>query len=219
MYANHPYANFTVGSSMAVTRDAYVQQGGMNRRKAGEDFWFMLKLMMAGKVSAITKSTVFPSDRESTRVPFGTGRAMLEMSEKQDFTFYTSRFESFMRLKTLMSLVDDFYHDTAVIEDALTLQFLESVNWKETVKEIRLYTTDKESFEKRFYRWFNTFMIMKFFHFLRDEGEEDVPVLEASKKLFPLLWKGEESEITSLEILNKFRHKKRVQPCDYTLII
>jgi cellulose synthase/poly-beta-1,6-N-acetylglucosamine synthase-like glycosyltransferase len=209
VYAEHPYANFTVGSSMAVTLDAYVLQGGMNRRKAGEDFWFMLKLMMAGEVSAITTATVYPSARESFRVPFGTGRAMMEMNDKQDFTFYTSKFESFTRLKTVLNLVDDFYTDTATIEDSFTLKFLESVNYKETIDEIMLYTTDKESFKKRFYRWFNTFMVMKFFHFLRDEGESDVPVLEAAQELAPFLWNGEEVEETAFGMLKKIRAKKR----------
>jgi len=208
-YAKHPYAEFTVGSSMAVTRDAYVLQGGMNRRKAGEDFWFMLKLMMAGEVSALTSATVYPSARESFRVPFGTGRAMMEMKEKGDYTFYTSRFESFVRLKNLLELVDEMYTNTVIVKDVLTLKFLDTVNWVETIDEIRLYTTDKESFEKRFYRWFNTFMVMKFFHFLRDEGEEDVPVLEASQKLYPLLWKDDEAILTSSEMLKKFRQKKK----------
>ena len=216
-YANHPYANFTVGSSMAVTRDAYVLQGGMNRRKAGEDFWFMLKLMMAGDVSANTEATVYPSARESFRVPFGTGRAMMEMNDKQDFTFYTSKFDSFERLKVLLSKVNDFYADTVVIEDLLTQRFLDSINWKEAIDEIRLYTTDKPSFEKRFYRWFNTFMVMKFFHFLRDEGEADVPVLNVAKKLAPILWKGEDIEQFPNTMLEKLRHKKRVQSNDYTL--
>ncbi len=216
IFAGHPYAEFTVGSSMAVTRNAYVLQGGMNRRKAGEDFWFMLKLMMAGEVGTITNSTVFPSDRDSNRVPFGTGRAMLEMKEKNDYTFYTSKFESFIRLKNFLNEVGNLYNTEVDIADNLTLQFLESVNWKTEIAEIKLYTTNYESFQKRFYRWFNVFMVMKFFHFLRDQGEKDVPVFDAAKKLHAYLWDGHILPESELELLQKFRHKKRVQSIDYT---
>ncbi|MEM6806764.1 MAG: glycosyltransferase family A protein, partial [Bacteroidota bacterium] len=40
-YAEHPYAYHTIGSSMAVRSTAYERQNGMNRRKAGEDFYFL----------------------------------------------------------------------------------------------------------------------------------------------------------------------------------
>lgn len=216
VYANHPQAEFTVGSSMAVTRNAYVAQGGMNRRKAGEDFWFMLKLMMAGEITAITEATVYPSSRESFRVPFGTGRAMSEMTEKKDNTFCTAAFSSFERLKVFLTSVDDLYLGPVDIGDALTLQFLEKEDWISVLDEIRAYTTDVASFKKRFYRWFNVFMVMKFFHYLRDEAEADVAVLDASNDLaiplgvaFPFA--------STTDALLFFRAKKRVQSTDYTL--
>ena len=216
VYAKHPQAEFTVGSSMAVTRNAYIAQGGMNRRKAGEDFWFMLKLMMAGNITAITHSTVYPSARESFRVPFGTGRAMSEMTEKQDNTFYTSPLKSFERLKDVLILVDEMYENDVVINDSFTLQFLESVEWKEVLAEIRTYTTDLDSFRKRFYRWFNIFMVMKFFHYLRDLGEVDLPVVNESQKVLRLLNIASQSDL-SKDVLMTFRAKKRVQLLDYTL--
>lgn len=220
VFANHPQAEFTVGSSMAVTRNAYVAQGGMNRRKAGEDFWFMLKLMMAGDISAITDSTVYPSARESFRVPFGTGRAMSEMSEKNNNTYYTAPFSSFLRLKNFLAKVDNLYANEVVIEDELTLQFLELVKWKESIEEIKSYTTNQENFTKRFYRWFNLFMVMKFFHWLRDQGVSDAPVLNESVKILSLLEveKKAYSGLTSQQALKMFRTKKRVQPNDYTLL-
>jgi len=216
-YAKHPQAKFTVGSSMAVTREAYVLQGGMNRRKAGEDFWFMLKLMMAGEVSALTSSTIYPSSRQSFRVPFGTGRAMLEMYESKIPVYKTAQFESFERLKRFLEYVDTMYTKEPEIDDRLTLQFLETVNWKEIIAEIRLYTTDLESFRKRFFRWFNVFMVMKFFHYLRDEGEEDVPVAEACELLFREM--DLDIHPDSISLLQTLRHKKMVKPEDFTISI
>jgi cellulose synthase/poly-beta-1,6-N-acetylglucosamine synthase-like glycosyltransferase len=217
VYAKHPQAEFTVGSSMAVTRNAYVAQGGMNRRKAGEDFWFMLKLMMAGSITAITDATVFPSARESFRVPFGTGRAMTEMSEKGDSTFYTASLDSFIRLKEFLLLTNDLYEGEVEIKDELTLQFLESTDWLNALAEIRLYTTDLPSFVKRFYRWFNIFMVMKYFHFLRDNGVADVPVKQAGNDLYIKGFGVESSNLSTTDLLKKLRAKKRVKPSDFTL--
>ena len=47
-YAAFPYAHHTIGSSMAVRADAYAKQGGMNKRQAGEDFYFLHKIIPLG---------------------------------------------------------------------------------------------------------------------------------------------------------------------------
>jgi cellulose synthase/poly-beta-1,6-N-acetylglucosamine synthase-like glycosyltransferase len=216
-YANHPQAEFTVGSSMAVTRDAYVLQGGMNRRKAGEDFWFMLKLMMAGQITSLITTAVYPSSRQSFRVPFGTGRAMMEMYDSNNPVYLTASFKSFERLKSLLLLVDQLYLSDQEIADTLTLQFLETVKWTEIIAEIRLYTTDIESFRKRFYRWFNVFMVMKFFHYLRDQGEDDIPVLDACTNLFVKMNLEKKQDAES--VLHILRDKKKVKPEDFTFSI
>jgi glycosyltransferase involved in cell wall biosynthesis len=50
-WSGFPHAFHTIGSSMAVRADAYRAQGGMNRRKAGEDFYFLQKNYPVGWVS------------------------------------------------------------------------------------------------------------------------------------------------------------------------
>ncbi|HUW05627.1 MAG TPA: hypothetical protein VMW01_05160, partial [Williamwhitmania sp.] len=84
-----PYAYHTVGSSMLCRASAYVRFGGMNRRKAGEDFYFLQKIIPHGGFYEITSTRVIPSPRVSERVPFGTGRAMLKMSEANSTQFET----------------------------------------------------------------------------------------------------------------------------------
>jgi hypothetical protein len=75
-WAGIPHAWQTIGSSMAVRCDAYQQQGGMNRRQAGEDFYFLHKFIQLDHFGEITSTKVIPSPRPSHRVPFGTGRAV-----------------------------------------------------------------------------------------------------------------------------------------------
>ena len=64
------YAHQTVGSSMAVRAQAYVAQGGMNTRKAGEDFYFIHKFTHYADFGNIINTKVIPSARISDRVPF-----------------------------------------------------------------------------------------------------------------------------------------------------
>ncbi|TNE50195.1 MAG: hypothetical protein EP344_17500, partial [Bacteroidetes bacterium] len=75
-WAGLPTSTQTVGSAMAVRADAYQAQGGMNRRKAGEDFYFLHKFSPLEGFAGITATTVIPSPRISHRVPFGTGKAI-----------------------------------------------------------------------------------------------------------------------------------------------
>ena len=49
-FAGYPWAMYTVGSAFAVTAEAYVKRGGMNRRQAGEDFYFLQNLAHIGTV-------------------------------------------------------------------------------------------------------------------------------------------------------------------------
>jgi len=94
-YTGFPNSIYAIGSAFAVRADAYVKQGGMNRRQAGEDFYFLNKLTNLGTVGEINDAWVFPSARVSDRVPFGTGAAMTKwMNEDGDLTL-TYNFAAF----------------------------------------------------------------------------------------------------------------------------
>jgi glycosyltransferase involved in cell wall biosynthesis len=51
--AGFPHAFHTIGSSMAVRASAYMKQGGMNKRQAGEDFYFLHKIIPLGHFGEI----------------------------------------------------------------------------------------------------------------------------------------------------------------------
>jgi len=54
---------------MICTVDSYIAVRGMNRREAGEDFYFLNKLAKLGDIGQIHATTVYPSARPSRRVP------------------------------------------------------------------------------------------------------------------------------------------------------
>lgn len=79
--AGSPYAFHTIGSTMACRADSYVRCGGMNRRQAGEDFYFLQQLAKTDGVEQLSGTVVFPSARISERTPFGTGRSVAALCD------------------------------------------------------------------------------------------------------------------------------------------
>ena len=77
--AGSPYSFIALGSAIVCRGDACIRAGGMKRRTAGEDFYFLQELVKCGGVGEIADVLVHPSPRLSLRVPFGTGPAMRRM--------------------------------------------------------------------------------------------------------------------------------------------
>ena len=73
--AGSPYAFNTVGSAMACRASAYVRCGGMNSRKAGEDFYFLQKLAKTDGVDRLSGTIVYPEPRVSSGSPSAPGAA------------------------------------------------------------------------------------------------------------------------------------------------
>ena len=186
-FSNFPFAFQTIGSSMATRASAYQRQGGMNKRKAGEDFYFLHKFIESGNFSEIKNTTVIPSPRPSDRVPFGTGRAVnIHLSSGKELTTYA--LNSFEDLKILFESFPKFYeqpyqqlHD---YQPPSVQSFLTSINAQNNWEELHQNTSDFTSFQKRFFRWFNAFMLMKYIHHARDNFYPDTSLLEASIALF-----------------------------------
>lgn len=167
-YCNFPYAFHTIGSSMAVKASVYCKAGGMNKRKAGEDFYFLNKVFHYGKVIELNSAIVYPSARVSTRVPFGTGRAQQNFAEKKEDGFSTYSFNSFEDIKVLFEY--DLYEkkiDQLLLPPSV-VQFLKENDFENKLTEIKNNTTSKQQFQKRFFDRFDAFMLLKFVHFARD---------------------------------------------------
>jgi hypothetical protein len=176
-YAGFPHAYHTIGSSMAVRARAYMEQGGMNRRQAGEDFYFLHKLIPLGGFTELNSTTVFPSPRASDRVPFGTGRAISEWRGAMK----TYPLQAFEDLRVFLAMAPSLKSADAQNVPESVSTFLSEQNFAEALEEIRRHTSSEETFVKRLYRWFDGFRAMKFVHHARDRfyGEEEVAVAAA----------------------------------------
>ena len=181
-FTGHPAAFHTVGSSMAVRSMAYQKQGGMNKRKAGEDFYFIHKIIALGDFTELHTTKVIPSPRTSDRVPFGTGKAMQDYVDAGDGIYATYPPDAFIALKSFFGNVRNmFANEQAVLPliDTCLADFLKQVNWREALLEIRKNAATESAFVKRFFRWFDAFKVLKFVHYYRDQAQHNIPVLEA----------------------------------------
>ena len=213
-YTGHPFAFHTVGSSMVVRSWAYQKQGGMNKRKAGEDFYFLQKIMLLDHFSEIKNTVVCPSPRISDRVPFGTGKAQGDWVDKQKEKHFTYSPEVAKVLKKLFEMVAE--KGNQMVEIAISeipeqiINFIGLEAWELKMKELARNTSNDKAFVKRFYAWFNLFMILRFIHYYRDKYEANIPVMEAAKRLLEIL--GQKSgSYEAIALLEKFREIEKVK--------
>jgi hypothetical protein len=189
-YSGFPYVFHTVGSAFAVKALQYVKAGGMNRRQAGEDFYFIQKLVPAGGYFNLNSTTVYPSPRASSRVPFGTGASIRKLSEENCQTLFTYNMLAFKELRYLFGMAENFYQLTPeefsecykAFPKGLKY-FIEETEWIGKMMEIKKNTSGPDSFRKRFFGWFNMFRIVKYLNLVHIEIFEKKPVDVSASEL------------------------------------
>ena len=174
-WSGYPHAIHTVGSSFALKGSAYVKQGGMNRRKAGEDFYFLHKLVLLGDYGTINTATVFPACRISDRVPFGTGAALKKWMEGSSELYSTYSLEAFGHLKPIFENIAQFWPMDAIeLENSFStlnssLQtFCKNSSSVDQLLELMDNCSNSKIFQKRFFHLFNAFWILKYLNFAHE---------------------------------------------------
>ena len=204
-YAKYPFAYHTIGSSMAVRANTYLSQGGMNKRKAGEDFYFLQKLIPLGHFTEINTTSVYPSPRISERVPFGTGKAIGDWLKTKNKQYPTFNPDIFRDLKLLCENIKYIYEQSP--EHFLKLMpksvvaYLNKNDFRENMTEIKSNVSTIETFSNRFYRWFNGLKVLQFVHFCRDIYYPNITLLEACNNIAGNI----KNEMTEKKMLLYFR--------------
>ncbi|HKR05586.1 MAG TPA: glycosyltransferase [Bacteroidia bacterium] len=209
-YCDFPYAFHTIGSSMAVRNKIYQKQGGMNRRKAGEDFYFLHKIFPLGNFTELNSTKVIPSARESGRVPFGTGSAIQKYLATDSEIFLTYNIQIFIDLKEFFKNVPAFFtsspHHTIPTSIPLSIQkFLAENGFEKKLDELKQHSASEKMFVKRFFNWFDGFMVLKFVHFARDNFYPQQEISDAAKSLLKLNEKKFSENILKKNLLLKYR--------------
>ena len=196
-YVGLPYAFHTVGSAFALTAKAYARQGGMNRRKAGEDFYFINKLIKGEEFGEIAGTKVIPSPRISDRVPFGTGRAILEAFDKKKDLSLTYDFKVFEALKLWVDGIEKQDFEYTRFPDFIRAYISENA-WLEEHARLLSNSNSNDTYLKSFYAKFDAFWILKFIHFFRDNHYANSNLLNNANLLLCKLGFPEKKDLKDL---------------------
>ena len=215
-WCGYPNAIHTVGSSFAMKATAYAKQGGMNRRKAGEDFYFLHKLISLGDYGQISDTTVFPECRVSDRVPFGTGAALNKWEAGDKELFCTYALEAFIHLKPLFKEAPLFWVMTPE-QIRVTIEKLHphlshycTINGTiNELVELQKNCSNSETFGKRIFHLLNAFWIIKYLNSSHEKIYKRSDIITESKKLLYLVNIQVDTNKTAVEILNIYRSLDR----------
>ncbi len=215
-FSGLPFAFHTLGSAMAVRCSVYQSQGGMNRRKAGEDFHFLQKVMAQGRYSDLTATRILPSPRTSDRVPFGTGKAMMDWVNSTSPSRETYNPAIFDLLKLWIATIPGLYdaHGPEITSALNSLpkplrEFLVQIDFSQRIEEINRQSTSEKTFVNRFYRTFNALKVLKLVHHLRDRLYPNVEVTEAANSLLKKSGRRLPKNTSARELLLIFREIDR----------
>ncbi|MDE7374489.1 MAG: hypothetical protein K2M86_04075 [Odoribacter sp.] len=162
----------------------------MNKRQAGEDFYFLQKLISTGRFATLQTTRVYPSARFSTRTPFGTGQAVRQIVEDGG-AFPVYDFAAFRELKRFFSgLPVSYKANRAKCEDyfqqlpAGIRSFLAETDGLGLLEEVNANCASLAQFRKRFFDRFNAFRVLKYLNFVHEGEYRKVDICFAAEALF-----------------------------------
>ncbi len=217
-YSGSEYAFHTVGSTIVCNVDAYIKAGGMNKRKAAEDFYFLEKVAKNYKIGEINSTMVYPSNRSSWRVPFGTGQRVqrfLNGSHKEYQLFDPSVFEllkEWLKLYNSNIRTDPKYtlNCSKEIHNEL-YDFLIKQNYMEQWKKIFENVKSVKQLIHQKKVWCDAFRTLKLIHHLRDTAFPNMNMFDALDMFFVKLEidntiNRNDKDIPGLEVQKQYLH-------------
>ena len=166
--SNSPYHYVPLGSTMLCTKDAYISIGGMNKRKAAEDFYFLQELQKSIGVFYINEVLAYPSSRYLNRSYLGTSTRLKKSLDGEldiNTLYYSSKsFEIlYLWIETALNSEAASYQEIVKKCNEIDLNLSEiliSLNFEKAWEGI-IDTPSYQHFEKQFHRWFDAFKTFK----------------------------------------------------------
>ena len=193
LFAGSPYSFHTIGSILVCDHEAYIKVGGMNIRKAAEDFYFLQKLAKLHKIHKITSTKVLPSARESWRVPFGTGKSMTNnILNQKDILLYDP--DEYIILKEWHELLNSnlSLNIEMITKEAKRIHpelynFLSNYRFSKDWDKILSNSKSEKQLNYQRKNWFDAFKTLKLMHHLRDALFPMVDIKSGVEKLFKII--------------------------------
>ncbi len=207
-FAESYYDYHTIGSTIVCDVESYIKAGGMNKRKAGEDYYFLEKLAKLNRIFTISKTLVYPSSRKSWRVPFGTGQRITRHLSKKQNEYVAYNPKSFQILKEWLNffLSENVFDAKNILDEANKINselgnFLISQNFREDWQRIAKNNNSILEIQKQKIFWFDAFRTLKLIHHLRDNGYPSINLFDAVDKLLDMM-----------NVKNDIRRDSKTQP-------
>jgi len=202
--AGSPYAYHTIGSTLAISFDAYVSSRGFPKRQAGEDFYLLNKVAKLGDIYRASGPPITLAGRPSDRVPFGTGPALRKIqSMTSSYSMYNPLV--FTALGQILSAVEGE-------EKTPHSDILEKMGFSTLQKHLRDQVPPTHR-KRHFHEWFDGFRTLKFIHHLRDQH---YPNLHWKDAIRASQWGQESLREGPVETLNHLRSTSYPRICGST---
>ena len=185
-YIGAQYDYIPLGSCLIVHADGYARVRGFPRKSGGEDFYLLNKLAKLGAIAQPQTPLITIRCRYSKRVPFGTGPALIKMTEQQHQPLFYQP-QVFAEIKIWRQSLLDFYETAELPENSVLNQFW---NTAKVLVKARLQSKSPQRWQQFVHEWFDAFKILKSVHAL----EADYPRLSLAElkymDLFHVLTEG-----------------------------
>lgn len=216
-YAGFPYAFHTMGSAMAMRAGAYARIGGMPRKQAGEDFYFLQKLIPLGNFGEITETAVYPSPRPSDRVIFGTGAAISKHVSGDSYVETTYSFNAYNDLKAFLQKKHELYNVSDYEGWTYELSgpmrsFLLNSGLLSEIDALKGDCSTEKVFNKRFFEVFNAFKIVKYLNYVHEHFFAKTAVFDNSLILLENMGFHTDNFFTEKQLLLFYRELEKKQP-------
>lgn len=212
----YPYAYHCVGSAFAVKAEIYAKQGGMNKRKAGEEFYFLQKVIPLGNYHELNETKIIPSPRESDRVPFGTGKVISKIIQSDGEILMTYNPEAFNCLGSFFLNIEKTFKQPAQKirllkkqQHPALIKFLNRHKFDKKIEEINSNCSNFKTFKQRFFRWFNGLMILQFLNESHVSNFKKMTINEAAFNILKNKGIANLTADNSVMLLEKLRQVQR----------
>ncbi len=193
-YAKSPWAFHSIGSTIVTSTEAYLEVRGMNKREAGEDFYFLSKLAKMSKIGYIKETCVYPSARPSARVPFGTGKRVqrfLAGAGEEEYLLYNPQIFKILAewlhlMKNQFSCGDDEILIKTERIHPMLKSFLKDYDFIAVWSKILRNTKDEKTLTRQFNDWFDGFKTLKLINYFTKEIYPLISMYEALDRILSM---------------------------------
>ena len=185
-WARSPYAYESMGSCFAISPEAYAKVRGFPKKNAAEDFYILDKLAKVGPVARLNGTPIQLEGRLSDRVPFGTGRALTDMtgSKRGVASFHLYHPLVFAHLAAWIRVMEAIAKSGGDVDKPLGElpsgnPFLQADLMQEALSQLGAFgavreaiarSHDEATLLRHLHTWFDAFRTLRFVHLLRDGG-------------------------------------------------